>query len=49
MENQLDLFSKFELDPDLRQWEYDDDGSKIWKPEAGFGMKTTYTPPPVAE
>lgn len=29
-----------ELDPDDRNWEYDGDGSKIYKPEMGFGTKT---------
>lgn len=49
MEQQLNLFTNKDLDPDLRDWEYDQDGIKIWKPEAGYGTKTTYTPPPVAE
>ena len=30
------------LDPKEREWEYDQDGTKIFKPEAGFGNKTVY-------
>ena len=51
MEHQLDLFAtttNINLDPDDRDWEYDGDGSKIYKPSAGFSRKTSYTPPPVA-
>ena len=31
-----------ELDPAKREWEYDGDGNKIYKPEAGFGTKTPW-------
>ena len=31
-----------ELDPADREWEYDGDGNKIYKPEAGFGNKTSW-------
>ena len=31
-----------ELDPSERVWEYDDDGTKIYKLECGFGTKTLY-------
>ena len=31
-----------ELDPDKREWEYDGDGSKIYKLEAGNPTKTPY-------
>jgi|TARA_B110000259_G_scaffold169215_1_gene198992 hypothetical protein len=30
------------LDPSERVWEYDDDGTKIYKLECGFGTKTLY-------
>lgn len=30
------------LDPAERDWEYDDDGTRIYKVEAGFGTKTPY-------
>jgi len=30
------------LDPAEREWEYDGDGSRIYKPEAGYGCKTPY-------
>lgn len=33
---------KGELDPEQREWEYDGDGTRIFKPEAGFGTKTLY-------
>lgn len=33
---------KAELDPEQREWEYDGDGTRIFKPEAGFGTKTLY-------
>jgi hypothetical protein len=52
MEHQLDLFAsttQLSLDPDNREWEYDNDGSKIYKVDAGYGMKTSYTPPSVAQ
>lgn len=39
-----DPTTRIELDPADRNWEYDGDGSKIYKPEVGFGTKT-----PVAE
>jgi len=32
--------SRIELDPAKRNWEYDGDGTKIYKPEVGFGTKT---------
>ena len=32
-----------ELDPDKRVWEYDDDGTKIYKPDQGYQKKTLYT------
>lgn len=28
------------LDPDNREWEYDGDGTKIYKVEKGYGHKT---------
>lgn len=31
-----------ELDPEERDWEYDGDGLKIYKPEKGFGTKTLW-------
>lgn len=31
-----------DIDPELREWEYDGDGTKIYKPEAGYGTKTLY-------
>ena len=31
-----------ELDPANREWEYDGDGNKIYKPEAGFRNKTPW-------
>jgi len=34
------ISSRIELDPAKRNWEYDGDGSKIYKPEVGFGTKT---------
>ena len=34
--------NEVELDPDKRLWEYDDDGSKIYKLECGFGTKTPW-------
>lgn len=35
-----------QIDPDKREWEYDGDGTKIYKPEAGFTGKTLYPWPP---
>ena len=32
-----------EINPDLRVWEYDGDGTRIYKPEAGYGCKTLYS------
>jgi len=32
-----------ELDPQKREWEYDGDGNKIYKLEAGKPNKTPYT------
>jgi len=32
-----------EIDPDQRVWEYDGDGTRIYKPEEGYGCKTLYT------
>ena len=29
--------------PDERVWEYDDDGTKIYKANQGYGQKTPYT------
>ena len=34
------------LDPSKRDWEYDGDGTKIYKPEAGYEVKTLYPKPP---
>lgn len=34
-----------ELDPDKREWEYDGDGAKIYKLEAGKPTKTPYVEP----
>lgn len=31
-----------QVDPDKRFWEYDDDGTKIYKLECGFGLKTPW-------
>ena len=31
-----------ELDPEDRLWEYDKDGSKIYKLKCGFGTKTPW-------
>ena len=31
-----------DLNPDDRLWEYDDDGSRIYKLECGFGTKTLW-------
>ena len=31
-----------ELDPDEREWEYDGDGRKIYKVEAGYYQKTVW-------
>ena len=33
---------EFQLDPDKREWEYSDEGIKIWKIEAGKPSPTTY-------
>jgi hypothetical protein len=33
---------KIELDPEEREWEYDDDGKRIYKAACGFGSKTVY-------
>lgn len=30
------------LDPAERDWEYDDAGTRIYKPDAGYGTKTPY-------
>jgi len=35
-------YINIELDPADREWEYDGDGNKIYKPEAGFGNKTPW-------
>lgn len=34
------MSNKIELDPDDREWEYDGDGAKIYKLEAGKPHKT---------
>ena len=31
-----------DLDPKNRMWEYDDDGTRIYKLECGFGVKTIW-------
>jgi len=31
------------IDPDKRVWEYDGDGTKIYKIQEGYGCKTLYT------
>ena len=31
---------RIELDPEEREWEYDGDGRKIYKVEAGYSQKT---------
>lgn len=39
----LNIFKKnqkIELDPDKRDWEYDGDGTKIYKETKGYGHKT---------
>ena len=33
---------KIEIDPAEREWEYDGDGTKIYKLEAGYGAKTPW-------
>ena len=32
-----------EICPDLRVWEYDGDGTKIYKLDQGYNRKTVYT------
>ena len=32
-----------EIDPDKRVWEYDGDGTKIYKPDQGYQKKTLYS------
>ena len=32
-----------QIDPDKRVWEYDDDGTKIYKANQGYDRKTPYT------
>ena len=32
-----------EIDPDKIVWEYDHDGTKIYKPDQGYQQKTLYT------
>ena len=39
---QWEEFKNLELSPDERQWEYDGDGTKIYKLEFGFGAKTLW-------
>lgn len=42
-EKQLSVDKKnFELDPADREWEYDGDGTKIYKLDARFPTKTLY-------
>lgn len=36
------MSKKIELDPSDREWEYDGDGSKIYKLEAGKPIKTEW-------
>ena len=31
-----------QIDPDKRVWEYDDDGTKIYKVDQGYPTKTPY-------
>lgn len=38
----MDSKSLQSLDPQERDWEYDGDGSRIYKLEAGYGCKTPY-------
>jgi|TARA_B110000240_G_C13437386_1_gene426497 hypothetical protein len=33
---------RIELDPEEREWEYDGDGRKIYKVEAGYSQKTVW-------
>ena len=33
---------RIELDPEEREWEYDGDGRKIYKAEAGYPQKTVW-------
>jgi len=37
---QWEEFKNMELSPEERSWEYDDDGTRIYKLECGFGAKT---------
>jgi hypothetical protein len=39
---QWEEFKNLELSPDERQWEYDGDGTRIYKLECGFGAKTPW-------
>lgn len=39
---QWEEFKNLELSPDERQWEYDGDGTKIYKLECGFIGKTLW-------
>ena len=40
--HQFNALQNIHLDPDHREWEYDGDGKKIYKVEAGFGKKTPW-------
>jgi len=39
---QWEEFKNLELLPENRLWEYDDDGTRIYKLECGFGVKTIW-------
>lgn len=37
-----DTVRSLDIDPDNREWEYDGDGTMIYKPQAGYMGKTLY-------
>jgi len=39
---QWEEFKNLELSPEERLWEYDGDGTQIYKLECGFGSKTRW-------
>tara|TARA_B100000780_G_scaffold204520_1_gene145274 strand:+ start:23 stop:199 length:177 start_codon:yes stop_codon:yes gene_type:complete len=39
---QWEEFKNIERDPEDRLWEYDGDGTPIYKVECGFGLKTLW-------
>jgi len=38
----IDVALGIDPDPEKREWEYDGDGTKIYKPEKGFKLKTKF-------